>query len=185
MFGSKRQRLEVESLIVDNNASVGGNLQVVGSETVSSLASSGDITYPRYDIIVQATGQQLIPDSTPTSVSFTSKVAGSNITFSNPQSQFTIPIAGWYQFNFSVSFTSDTTGRRYIGLQDITSGLWWGVLEMNACLTDTTRMSSSAKAYMAANDAVELVVIQGSGGPLYIGGDSYCNSTLAIDRLHE
>jgi hypothetical protein len=61
MFGNKRQRLNVETLTVDNDANVGGNLQVGGTVTASSLNSTSNTISSR---IQNANGSSNLPSYT-------------------------------------------------------------------------------------------------------------------------
>jgi len=78
--------------------------------------------------------------------------------------RFTATKAGWYEVRFNVSWASNSTGRRRVGLRKNGSALIY--VSQNADSGGTTNQGQSWGVDLAATDYVDLIGYQNSGGAL-------------------
>jgi hypothetical protein len=109
----------VSSSSVTSNTTNTGNIfcaDVLASGDINcaTVFATGDITCPRYNLKVTRSSTQSISNNVVTDVIFTIKSSGNNISFTNPQAIFTIPVNGYYILNGWCEWQSNDTGLRTI-----------------------------------------------------------------------
>lgn len=161
------------------------NNSTVLTVSPTSLLSTVDVVYPYYNIIATLATQTVL-SSTATGVAFTSKTSGTGIAFSNPTTNFTIPVAGLYSVKFGITFAANSTGIRTIWsrINIATTPIQIATHICNATTSDLTRLTSGYDYQFAANDTVQVSVYQTSGGNLVIANDASNVNFISINRIH-
>lgn len=119
------------------------------------------------DVHVYASGHATIANNTDTAVAFNNERRDNgsmhdNVTFNT---RMTAPIAGLYQLSLNIAFSANATGIRvaYFRINGATNA---GLDIRSAASADVTSFCNSTEVKLAANDYVEVVVKQTSGGNL-------------------
>jgi hypothetical protein len=172
-------------LVSTSSLDIGANPLTCGALTCASVASTGAVTQPQYWIVASIPGTQSISNGTITIVSWTTSVAGTGITFSNPTTVFTIPVAGLYSVSYGATFAANGTGVRSIWGTISGTTVQLATTTVSAVSGDFTRLCGGFQYRFAANDTLSVRVFQTSGGALNIGGDAGNLTFVALNRLHE
>ena len=121
---------------------------------------------------VKSTSQS-IANNTETAVTFDTEDFDTNGFHDNAtnNSRITIPsgYAGKYLFTYMVTFVSNSTGIRYLGIRKNGTVVKYPA-ENSAIATDSTPLSFSVILNLAVGDYVDIVAYQNSGGSLNLTG---------------
>ena len=115
----------------------------------------------------------LIATATSTKISFPDNIdlrdLNEDISISNQD--ITIDKDGLYAIGFTVTFESNSTGRRraWMTVNDVTNTRY-GDIQVNSVSSGTTSLSGFAIANLSATDTVQVYAVQYSGGNLNVGG---------------
>jgi hypothetical protein len=150
-----------------------------------AVTASGDVTWPRNNIAVSfasTASTQAVTSGANTTISWTTKTAGTGITFSSPTTAFTIPVAGWYNLTCGLSFASNATGIRSLWFL-VNGATQLAMVSTGGVSGDFTRQGIGLQYQFAAGDTLSVLVFQSSGGSLNVGGDASNATRLEIDRF--
>jgi hypothetical protein len=122
---------------------------------------------------------QAIADATPTVVVFNAEAYDTatmhdNVTLS---SRITVPTAGIYDIRALVQFATNGTGERYVYIRRNGTEQFGYVSASPAQVIDDVGLATAMDYKLAANDYIEVVVYQNSGGPLNITTGASNNNT--------
>jgi hypothetical protein len=169
-----------------------------GAISCASVASTGDVTQPRYSARLYRNATQSISNNTVTAVALdTIETSGSGGGTSNwtsitlPATLFTIPKAGTYAVFAEVSFVQNAAGGYRSSWFEVNNGgtpgtqRRWGETLAPPCASASTNNVSCFEYVFALNDTVQLCCAQDSGGSININGSANRYSYIQIVRLSE
>jgi hypothetical protein len=164
--------------------SLGSNPIVCGS-----LTASGDVTWPRNNLTVgfaSPASAQSIGNSVTATISWTTKFAGTGITFSGAATTITLPSAGWYTLSCSFTYAANVTGVRSVWflINGATLPVQLAMNTTNGVGGSPARIATRVQGQFAAGDTVAVQTFQSSGGNLSIGNDGNL-TRFEINRVHD
>jgi len=171
----------------------GTNPLTCGTLSCASVASTGNVTQPRYSIRVFRNFGLSIAAATSTVLTWdTIETAGGGATnwpFTPPSGILSVPVAGRYLVTYVGSFAANATGYRDFWAEVNSGGAVgatrrYGETTMPAVSGAVTGASGSFTYQFAAGDQLVFGVFQNSGGSLGLSTGNQGNS-MTITRLSE
>ena len=129
---------------------------------------------------VRKTGAQSISSATVTTLTWDAEVVDDDGWHDNVtnNSRITVTDAGWYVVSANVEWSTNLTGRRFLGLY--VNGTGVRSVRAPAVNGDTTNQAISSPMKLSASDYVEVKVLQTSGSNVNAGGSGEANSSFTV-----
>jgi hypothetical protein len=176
--------LTATTLIVSN-----GSLTDSGGGTATIVTGAGTTSTAFVGAKAWGTASQTIADNTFTALTFDSEFYDTSAFHAAGSARMTIPSDGYYAFGASVSWVSNGTGQRFVGISlggGTTNADYLARQAIPGTATGASNprhLSVSGQAFLSAANFLEAHVYQSSGGNLACGGTANGSASFWIHLL--
>jgi C1q domain len=159
--------------------SVGGTACMTSGATSTTIA--GDLIWGWTNLVLDRNSTQPIGNNQFVIISFNQVQVNNGFTAPTPVTTITIPVSGFYSFEYSITWDSNAVGTRYCRVNYNSATRIFAQSCISANASDKTRQSGAGKWQMTAGDVIFLEVFQLSGAGLNTGSEA---TYFSLTRLH-